>query len=116
MDFDKDVAIEVAGGTSFVCAMCHRYWRGKEIREQGQKIRAVVVGQRCTAQENCGSPIVGDVFHLYEGPLTNFEKYCFVCGSPARYGIKVRELLRKIGVCENHVKIMEEVKGARNES
>lgn len=96
------VATEVAVGTSYVCAMCTKYWEGKEIRSLGKRLNIVRDGQLCTAQDGCGSPFAGDVFHEYDGPLVEFESFCFVCGGQSTHGVRVRNLVRVIGVCDKH--------------
>lgn len=98
-----DAQAEMATGTCFVCSMCERYWEGKDIVKNGGKID----GQICTAPEFCGSPLVSDVFHLYRGPIVNFEERCFVCGERSAFSIRVRDIVRPIGVCTKHVKVRE---------
>lgn len=58
---------------------------------------------KCLAQDGCGSPIVGDTFHEYEGPITDFLRFCFVCGADAKKGVAVKGHRRRIGVCLEHV-------------
>lgn len=95
---------EVATGTSFVCAMCEWYWEGKEIRTKSKRLIDILRDdQLCTSTSSCGSPLAGDAFHEYKGPITDFEGHCFVCGAPSEFGVKVRNLLRIVGVCKTHV-------------
>jgi hypothetical protein len=96
MPFDPTkVAVAIAGGLSAVCASCERYWAARE---------GGLPGHLCGTKTGCGSPMVGDVFHEYEGPMKgSLRNWCFVCGSKSRFGIKVRGKLGVIGVCEAHV-------------
>jgi hypothetical protein len=88
-----DMQAAVASGLSVVCSTCKRYWEGKE-----RGLRT------CTAQDGCGSPLVGDTFHEYDGPITDFLRFCFVCGTKAEKAIRLRDHRRLIGVCSEHVK------------
>jgi hypothetical protein len=87
------------GGMSYVCAACRRYWEGR--------LRGT--GDRCTAQDGCGSPIAGDDFHEYEGPITSFDRWCFVCAAAADFAVKPVGKGRAIGVCRTHLKFMEDL-------
>lgn len=49
---------------------------------------------------------MGDTFHLYEGPITDFLRFCFVCGADAQKGVRVRDHRRLIGVCNKHVEFV----------
>lgn len=95
--FDE-VRIAMAAGWAFVCATCKRFHEGKEFGLE-----------RCTAREGCGSPIVGDTFHEYEGPLTDFLRFCFVCGDPPTKGLKVAGHTRMVGACQKHYKYVMEM-------
>lgn len=98
------IALAVQDGMSIVCATCEHYWQA---REKG------VPGSTCLSQENCGGPLSGDVFHSYQGPLTDFSRWCFVCGSDAKFGVQVRAHSRVIGVCADHVKMLADVRPVR---
>jgi len=98
----KEVLAEVASGTSFVCAMCIKYWKGKDLRNRKNWPDFLRWNQLCSAEKPCGSPFAGDVFSEYEGPLTSLERICFVCGKDSEYGVRVRNLVRVIGICEKH--------------
>lgn len=95
------VQAAVEGGLSYVCALCERYW---EARDKN------IPGDKCTSEKGCGSPIAGDVFHDYKGPLTVFDKYCFACGVPATHGISVSMYVRVIGACEEHIELVKTLK------
>ncbi len=88
------VGLAVQNGLSTVCATCTRYWEG---RDRG------LPEPQCTASDGCGSPLRGDDFHEYVGPLSNFEHWCFVCGSASRFGVRVQGRSRMLGVCQTHV-------------
>jgi hypothetical protein len=87
----NDIASAMASGVAMVCSTCTRFWEGKE--------RGL---EQCTAVDGCGSPIIGDTFHEYDGPITDFLRFCFVCGGAATKGIRVRDRRRVIGVCAGH--------------
>jgi len=90
-----------AKGLSIYCASCKLYWRA---REQG------VLGDQCLCKDKCGSPIAGDDFHEYDGPITDYMRFCFVCGAgDPRYGVGVEGKKKIIGVCVNHVRMIEEL-------
>lgn len=93
----QDIKVEVASGTSYVCAMCERYWQGRALGLD-----------RCTAPAECGSPLIGDNFTHYVGPLKDFREYCFVCGKVSTHSITVNGRIRKIGACPDHMKWLEE--------
>lgn len=87
----------VRGGLSAVCATCSKYWEG---RDKG------LPEPTCTAKGRCGSPLAGDDFREYDGPMVAFERYCFVCAENSRYGVRVRGRPRTIGVCEKHISML----------
>lgn len=102
MPFDAgEVAAAVAGGLSVVCATCENYWAARE--------RNVPDG-KCMATNGCGSPIAGDVFHEYRGPMTQFDQFCFRCGNAATHALRVDRYVRVIGVCRDHVEMVKELK------
>lgn len=89
------VGLAVQHGVSPVCATCSLYWRA---REQG------VPGARCLATTHCASPLGGDAFSSYQGPLGGkFETWCFVCAEEADVGLRVGGLCRVVGVCKRHL-------------
>lgn len=91
------VSAAIQRGVSVVCATCSRYWAG---RERG------LPDPQCTVEKPCGSPFAGLTFPEYEGPITDFAQFCFVCGSRAAHGVKVREEPRVIGMCSAHVQLL----------
>jgi hypothetical protein len=93
----QEVALAVSRGLSVVCATCERYWAARE---------AMVPGDRCFSVDGCGSPIAGDVFHEYRGPMTQFDRYCFVCGNKATHAVRVDNSVRVIGCCSEHIQLV----------
>lgn len=94
MDMVK-VSEAIKSGVSIVCATCRRYWEGREKQ---------LPDPQCTARRPCGSPLAALTFPEYVGPMTDFSRWCFVCGAKATKGVKVREEPRIIGMCDEHVK------------
>lgn len=97
----EKVSIAIKSGLSAVCATCSNYW---EARDKG------IPGDKCLAVNGCGSPIAGDVFHEYRGPMTHFDKFCFVCAADATHAIRVRGNTRLIGCCSEHVDLVKTLK------
>jgi hypothetical protein len=95
------VEAAVRSGLSAVCATCRRYWEG---RERG------LPEPRCTAQSGCGSPLAGGDFHEYDGPITEFDRWCFVCSGDSKYGVRAKGKKRLFGVCEEHVRLLHDLK------
>lgn len=91
------VRLAVASGLSYVCATCENYWGA---RDKG------IPEDRCLSKDNCGSPIAGDVFHEYVGPITAFDRFCFACGGPSTHGLRVTGSVRVIGACSEHVELV----------
>jgi len=91
------IGLAVKSGVSIVCATCSRYWEG---REQG------LPEPKCTVVRPCGSPFASLTFPEYAGPITDFTRFCFVCGALATKGLKVREEPRVIGMCDAHVQML----------
>lgn len=94
------VGLAVSKGVSIVCATCKRYWEG---REQG------LPEPKCTTRKPCGSPFAGMMFPQYEGPITDFSRWCFVCGQTSDYGVRVQDTDRTIGMCKEHIRMLEEL-------
>ena len=91
-DYLSEVKKAAASGVSLICATCHKYIEAKT--------RGL---DKCLAEGFCGSPIVGDTFQEYQGPITDFLRFCFVCGGTATKGIRVKGHQRMIGACSTHV-------------
>lgn len=95
------IAAAVSGGLSIVCATCEKYWSA---RDKG------IAGDSCLSVDGCGSPIAGDVFHEYRGPMTQFDSFCFVCGDRATHAVRVSTHVRVIGVCSEHMQLVKTLK------
>jgi hypothetical protein len=95
------IAVAVSSGLSIVCATCEKYW---EARDKN------VPDDRCLATDGCGSPIAGDTFHEYRGPMTQFDQFCFRCGDKATHAIRVNNSVRVIGCCSEHVEMVKTLK------
>lgn len=52
----------------------------------------------------------GGDFHEYKGPLVNFSGFCFVCADKPKYGIRVKNSVRVLGVCEKHSQLLYQLK------
>jgi hypothetical protein len=100
------IAVAMADGLSAVCATCTKYW---EARDRD------LPGHQCLSTERCGSPLAGDCFHEYEGPISDLSKLCFVCGEPSKYGLRVGQLIRTIGACAEHVQMVHKVQAKGRE-
>jgi len=102
----NDIVRAMQSGWIFVCAACDRLWEGKELnlkQEDGSF--------RCTSKKGCKSPASGGNFCDYQGPITNFSNFCYICGGKADYGLYPEEInglyrvngsRKVIGVCEKH--------------
>lgn len=88
------VGLAVQSGVSIVCATCQKYWQG---RDKG------LPGAECTATKPCGSPLAGGEFSEYVGPITVFDRWCFVCGDSATHGVRIAGKTRTFGMCDDHV-------------
>ena len=84
-------------GLSTVCATCSRYWEGRERN---------LPGDRCTARTPCGSPLAGDDFHEYSGPISSFDNWCFICGDEPACAIAKPGSKRRFGVCARHKQML----------
>jgi hypothetical protein len=90
-----------ARGLCAVCSTCELYW---EARARG------VVGDACLGSR-CGSPLAGDTFRSYKGPMTDdaLQDYCFVCGEASVKVLRVPVSDRLIGVCTEHLSYLFEL-------
>lgn len=91
------IGLAVQSGVSIVCATCKRYWEG---RERG------LPDPKCTVTEPCGSPFAGLAFPQYDGPMTDFKRWCFVCGVEATKALRGGSSGLAIGICEKHLKMV----------
>jgi len=99
----EDVVNEIAQGVSPVCATCSQYWRGRELGFPRPK---------CATLVRCGSPIAGDTFSQYEGIITDFGRWCFVCAAEAEFAVQVRDDERLVGICKGHVRLLTELEAS----
>lgn len=97
----REVSAAMRNGLSAVCATCDKYWNARD-----QK----VPDGRCLSTDGCGSPIAGDDFHEYSGPLGSLEKICFVCGGTPKGVVRARGKLRLVGICEGHIPMLRELR------
>ena len=101
------IALAVQSGLSPICGSCKKFWQARERN---------IPGDQCMSKDNCGGPMSGDTFHEYDGPITNFTKWCFVCAEPSKFGIQVRGRARVIGACAEHIKLMGELRPVGTEA
>lgn len=87
------IAEAVRGGLSPVCATCKKFWEGQERGLQG-----------CTGR-SCAGPLSGKDFPEYEGPISDFSRWCFVCGEESTCAVQAPQSIRMIGVCDTHIKM-----------
>jgi len=85
---------------STVCITCTKFWKA---REQN------VPEPQCLANNGCASPIAGRSFHEYEGPITDFTRWCFVCGVQPSKLIQVTGSARIFGICDEHFSYMQQM-------
>ena len=94
----REVVRVMSEGLSAVCASCKLFW---EARDQE------LPGFTCLAKDKCGSPIVGDDFHEYDGYLKHtLYNFCFVCGNKSDFGIRIPLKKSTIGVCRGHLTLL----------
>jgi len=93
-----DIRSVVAKGVSSVCATCSRFWKGRDVG---------LPFPSCTAERPCGGPIAGLDFPEYDGPLTEFDRFCFVCGGTGVYGVKIPNRTKVIGMCRPHLSLLD---------
>lgn len=88
----------VGDGLSPVCATCTWYWRARDLQLS-----------RCSDLHNgdCGGPIAGLDFPLYDGPMERLDKFCFACAAPASLAIKTPGTGRLVGVCKEHLSLID---------
>lgn len=90
-----EIAAAVRTGYSTVCATCDR------LHPDPQRPEIRVCNER-----TCGGPFSGRDFPRYKGPITDFSRWCFVCGEPSKYGVQAPETARRFGLCQEHVAMM----------
>jgi hypothetical protein len=93
----ENVALALRNGLFFTCALCEKYWEG------------IDRGLNGCGKVNCGSPIKGNEFEDYIGPLSELRSKCFVCGNQSDFGVTVRGKWKIIGVCKSHVDLIKKL-------
>ena len=101
MPLDQNkIALAMASGLSAVCATCKKYW---EAQDRG-------LNERCSSTIRCGSPLAGDTFSDYDGPMAGgLHLWCFVCGGKSHFGIRVNGRPTVIGACKDHIRYAEQL-------
>lgn len=108
---DAAVRVELARGYPIVCASC----------EDLHEARALGHADGCMALlrgQSCGSPLRGNDFPLYRGPLADaLLQICFVCGAPSDSSAAPRGKLgaRRIGVCRKHLELFKQKREDRSD-
>ena len=101
------IAMAMSSGLSAVCSTCTRYWGA---RDKG------IPGDKCLSTTGCGSPLAGDTFTDYDGPMKgSLHLWCFVCGEKSKFGIRVKGKLNIIGACERHITYVKELEAVGGE-
>lgn len=88
----------LAKGYAFPCACCEKLWSAQA--------RGMDACEAALSGQDCGGPIAGMSFPLYQGPLTiqSLATRCFICGEPADEAVTTpAQQERFVGVCKRHV-------------
>src|SRR6267154_2337600 len=91
------VRLAIASNVAGVCTLCDWFWAADE---KGLSS----CGQRC------GGPISGGAFDKYQGPVTDFSTFCFVCLGPATHAVRAKDNPRVLGCCKQHIEIISKFK------
>jgi hypothetical protein len=95
MSAGRDVGAALREGVVWVCAMCDRYWWGRE--------RGLPYCEATARGEACCGPWGGDTYPQYQGVLAgHLAGYCFLCGAASHAGISVGGRPGMVGVCAGH--------------
>ena len=99
------VIAEMKKEVGFVCATCLNYWWSKD--------RNLVGCKPFHEGKTCSGPLGGNHFPEYKGVLSGkLHKVCFVCGMESELALEMPmkgvSLVRNIGVCKQHVKMLED--------
>jgi hypothetical protein len=72
----RDIQGAIAGGVSFVCANCEKFWWGVD--------RGLAQCRASYERKDCGGPITNLAYPEYEGPLNGqLVSFCFQTGNRA---------------------------------
>jgi hypothetical protein len=93
----RRVAEAARSGLSIVCATCQRYWEGRDL------------GRDSCNQPDCGGPVLGRDFPKYVGELPDLQRWCFACGRDSDFSIKVPQGVHSVGVCKEHVRLLQDL-------
>jgi hypothetical protein len=97
-----DVQAALRDRVVFACAMCERYWWGKD--------RGLPYCEATAMGDECGGPLAGLTYPRYLGPLTDFVPQCFVCGDPSDAMIEKNAIAhpgaRALGICKAHYHVL----------
>ena len=98
------VKLLMAEGFAFPCACCQKLWRAKS---RGLDVCEVALGEL-----DCGGPVSGMSFPLYEGPLTpqSIGTTCFVCGERAAEAVTTPAQPEAfVGICKRHLPVLDKM-------
>ena len=84
---------------SLFCASCSKYWAARAQSIPGHACTSVAV-------PSCGSPLAGGDFHDYDGPITDSERWCFVCGDGSTKVVRAAGKSKSFGVCGAHLPLV----------
>jgi hypothetical protein len=90
----------VRAGYSIVCATCDHMQRA---HARGLD----------SCHQPCGGPLSGQSFPAYVGPITDFQRWCFVCGETSKYGVTVPGGSTAFGVCASHLDTLRAVRATK---
>ena len=91
----RDVTAARAEGVTWVCAMCDRYWWGRE--------RGLPYCEATARGEACCGPWGGGTYPQYQGPMKGcLAGYCFLCGAASTGWVTVGDGPGAVGVCQGH--------------
>lgn len=93
---DVRVKLAMAAGLSWLCANCDKYKKARAAGIAGHDCMAAITARPCA------SPLGGMSFPEYEGAVSDFARFCFVCGDKSVRGMRARGGTRVFGVCKKH--------------
>lgn len=75
------------------CASCTKFWRARDLG---------IPAPGCLGT-SCGSPMGGHLFEQYEGPISDTERWCLICGNPSDKLVGLAGRPKFFGVCALHL-------------